>query len=310
MEQIGAITVSGGRLMRMGSMFLLRGPSILDGMISEVSPQMIRNAFIKRNFITLAVGADGNGYATAQPNSVIIPWVNAATALGFIVMLSDYVPREPPVRSGADLQASLNWYHSLALAFASNPNVCWTTENEVIDGGGDTSTMHLAIYNAIRTAGNNGLIFMEGNKGFTTAWMNPSVYAGMTGVGWNVHIYPWEFNTTSNNQTDYDNKVRNYVSTFQNFAKSRDGIMPVLMGEGGNSTGGSDVPPDDPIIYGKSAVVQSFINLTVTGTAIGDLCGYAAWLWNWFGQGGDSDTLVNADNVTLTDYGRRIANAP
>ncbi len=288
-----------------GQPFIVKGIAVLDSEMSTTSAASIISQFPGINAINLAVGADGNGYATAQSNAAIIAWVDQATALGLVVTISDYVPGQPQARTGADLQASLNWYSSMAKAFAGNPNVWWTTENEV---SGNLAAEQQGIYNAIRGAGNNSLIFMEAQDGnaTTTSGLDPSIYANMTGIGWNIHAYPWEFNTSSTNQADYDNTLKNYVSSFQNFAHSQDGVMPVLMGEGGNSTSGNGVAPDDPVVNGKFAVTQA---ITDTAGASGGIAGYLMWLHDWHGYPGDSDTLVNISNNTLTDFGAQIAAA-
>ena len=287
-----------------GQPFVVKGLAVLDSEMSTTSPASIIAQFPGINSINLAVGADGNGYATAQSNAAIINYVNDATSKGLVVTISDYVPGQPQVRSGGDLQASLNWYATLAKAFAGNPNVWWTTENEV---GGNLGPMEQGVYNAIRGAGNNGLIFMEAQYGnaTSTSGLDPSIYANMTGIGWNIHAYPWEFNTGSTNQSDYDNTLKSAVSRFQNFAHSADGVMPVLMGEGGNSTSGNSAAVDDRIVNGKFAVTQAITD--VAGVS-GGTTGYLMWLHDWHGYPGDADTLVNA-NGTLTDYGQQVAAA-
>jgi Cellulase (glycosyl hydrolase family 5) len=302
--------IAGGQIIGPnGQPFVAKGIAILDSEMSTTSPASIVSLFPGINSICLAVGADGNGYATAQSNAAIIAWVNQATSLGLVVTISDYVPGQPQARSGADLQASLNWYASLAKAFAGNPNVWWTTENEV---GGNLATEQQGIYNAIRGAGNNGIISMEAQDGNATGTggLDPSIYANMTNVAWNIHSYPWEFNTRSTNQADYDNTLKNYVATFQNFAHSADGVMPVLIGEGGNSTSGSGGAVDDPIVAGKFAVTKA---ITDTAGVAGGTAGYFMWLHDWHGQvgpsGGDADTLVNINNNTLTDFGAQVAAA-
>ena len=305
----GEITVSGGQLMQGGAPLLLKGLSILDSMIGQISPSQIQALFPNSNFISLAVGADGNGYATAQPNSVIEPWVNSATALGFVVMISDYVPGQPTVRTGTDLQNSLNWYASLAADLADNPNVVWTTENEIFDSGTNgTVPMLQGIYNAIRGAGNNGFVFLEPNNEQAnfqnTGAIDASTFSGMTNAGWTYHLYPWTMpNGTlgywppTTSQATYDSDAEAEVTMMQGVY-----LAPVIMGEGGNSTDGNDI--DDMIINGNYATVQAFID----DTQAGGFSGYAAWLWNWEGGTGGSgggDMLVL--NNTLTQYGTQVS---
>jgi hypothetical protein len=311
----GPFTISGGQVLNNGSPFSAKGVTLLDGMMSSVSAATIISTFPGIKAVNLACGADGNGYATAQTNSAIIPWVNDATSKGLIVILSDYVPEQPTVRTGTDLQNSLNWYASLARAFANNPNVWWTTENEVFDTKppGGVSAMHAAIYNAVRGTGNNGIIFMEpGNEqriDVSIGNLSPSTYSNMRNIGWNAHIYPWDFPMT-HNQADYDNTTKSQINLYQKFAQSLDGVMPVIMGEGGNSTNGNAGPIDDRVINGKFATMQSVINNT--GPSMGQFCGSTFWLWSWYGQVGTgpdgvaSDTLVD-NSGNLTDFGKQVA---
>jgi hypothetical protein len=179
----------------------------------------------------------------------------------------------------------------------------WTTENEV---SGDQTAEQVGIYNAIRGAGNNGIIFFEpsdGNPSAAPILPAPSTYANMTGVGWNFHVYPWEFDASQTSQSYYDNLVKGFVSNFQNYAHSADGVMPVIIGEAGNSTDGNNGPVDDPIVNRKFAATQAVLD--VAGQP-GGTSGYDMWLYNWHGSGGDADTLVNA-NETLTDYGQQVS---
>ena len=47
---------------------------------------------------------------------MIIPWVMTLTESNVVVLFSDYEPGQLVVRTGADLQASLEWYAALAIA--------------------------------------------------------------------------------------------------------------------------------------------------------------------------------------------------
>lgn len=293
-------TVSNGQILDpTGRPWVYRGLAVLDSEMGQESAATLLQQFPGLNAVNLACGADGNGYATAQPIPSIVSWVNDATSRGIAVMLSDYVPGQPQVRTGQDLQASLTWYSQLAALLAANPWVFWTPENEVL---GNLAAMHQAVYSAIRGAGHNGLIFMQAAAGNASspAGLDPSIYPSMHGIGWNIHVYPWEFNTASQNEADYTNAVRGFVSTFQNFSHSADGVMPVLMGEGGNATDGNHT--DDPKIGGKFAVTAAF--LAEAGVA-GGTCGYLAWVHDWHGQAGDADELTNSAGQ-LTDYGDQV----
>lgn len=310
------VHVSGGKLLNSkGQQFVVKGIAVLDSLMSTEPVSGIISLFPNINAISLACGADGpsdgtGGFHTAQSNASIISYVNAATAIGLVVFISDYQAGQPGIRTGADLTASCTWYSTLATAFVNNSRVWWTTENEV---DGDLATAHQAIYAAIRGTGNTAPIFMESWNGIATSTVGLSAppYSAMTNVGWNIHFYPWEFNGLGfTTQPQFDNQAKTYVASFEAIGNSLDGVMPVLMGEGGNSTVGSSVVPDDVIVAGKYACVQAIIN---TAGVTGGTCGWLMWLHDWHGEippsGTDSDTLVNTHTTprTLTPYGQQTA---
>jgi len=80
--------------------------------------------------------------------------------------------------------------------------------------------------------------------------------------------------------------------------------MPVLMGEGGNSTSGNSAAVDDSKVGGKFATTQAILD---TAGTPGGTIGYNMWLYDWHGSGGDADTLVNTGNNKLTDFGTQVA---
>lgn len=313
----GALSVSNGVILLDGQPFVFIGIAVLysDDSPTPATPASIRTLFPAANTIMLALGADGNGYADAPSNAAILAYVVAANAAGFWVGLSDYVSGQPPVRSGADLANSLLWYSALA-AETSNCKVFWTTENEV---SGNLDAMVMGVYNAIRGAGNGGLILIEpnlqvtGNSPPTTITdLSPGVVSGMNRVCWNFHCYPWLYlaplvSPAFTTQSQFNDQTQNYAGVFSLHGQSLDGVMPVVMGEGGNATQGNGGPIDDPIIGGVFATVQSWLN------AIGNpvflptdpgLSGGIAWIHDWFGETGDADTLVVSG--ALTTYGTQV----
>jgi hypothetical protein len=290
------ITVAGGQLMQGGNPIILKGLAVLDSTMGTTPPSGIRSLFGPGpNAIMLAIGADGGGYQTAQPNDAIVAYVNACNAAGFWVGLSDYVPGQPQGRSGQDLQNSLAWYAALAKACAGL-QIYWTTENEV-QGTLDANLQ--AIYGAIRGAGDNNLIMIE--PSWPTS-LQPATVAPMHGVCWNIHIYPWQFQSVPQNQPAFDAAVLAQVTPWLAFAHSADGVMPVVNGETGNATSGNGGPIDDPVIDGKFAMIQGTLN--IMGKNPG-LAGNLYWLHDWHGGGGDADTLVV--NGQLTQYGQQVA---
>ena len=291
----GVISVSSGVLTVAGTPIQLKGLAVLDSTMGSTPPAGIRALFGPSvNAIMLAIGADGGGYQTAQPTAAIVSYVEACNAAGMWVCLSDYVPGQPQGRSGQDLTNCCAWYSQLSQAVAGK-QVFWTTSNEV-QGPLDTSLA--AIYQAIRGAGDQNLILIE--PSWPTSLSRATV-AGMTGVGWNLHIYPWEFASLPPDQATRDAALQSTIDGWRNFGNSLDGPMPVVNGEGGNSTSGNGVPPDDPLIDGKYATVQACLNLQRQPSG---LAGNLFWLHDWHGQGGAADTLVV--NGALTNYGRQV----
>jgi hypothetical protein len=310
-------STSGGIFQKNGSAAKLPGIAVLDAEMGSTPCASILAGFPNNKVIMLAVGASGNGYQTAQPDSAIFAYVDDCVSKGQIVVLSDYVPGQPVARTGSDLTNCCAWYGRMAAHYASEPHVMFTTSNEVLDdGSGSLAASHTAIYNAIRGAsagqGNNqvGFIWMESHAGNpqTTFGLSNATYSAMHKVGWNVHIYPWEFTNLnpSQGQSAYNSQLEGYVNAFQTFASSADGTMPVLFGECGNSTGGNNAQADDPGGMVTAAWLACAIAGGSTG-ASGKACGSIAWLHDWFNQGvGDSDTLVNPDG-TLTAYGQQVS---
>ena len=276
-----------------GAPWTMKGIAVLDSTMAGTPPAQIRAEFgPDLNTIMLAIGADGGGYQTAQSNDAIVAYVKAANAAGFWVCLSDYVPGQPQGRSGQDLANSCTWYNRLSQD-CTGLRVFWTTENEV---QGPLDAMLAAVYQAIRATGDENLIMIE------PSWPNslsPATVQNMTGVCWNIHIYPWIFQSLPKTQAAYDQGVVSQAQAWTNFGPSADGTMPVVMGEGGNATSGNGGPLDDPVIDGKFATVQACIN-NLGGALAGDVF----WIRDWHGQGGNADTMI--DGGTLTDYGQQI----
>jgi hypothetical protein len=148
---------------------------------------------------------------------------------------------------------------------------------------------HLAVYNAIRATGSNSMIGMEGA---TRAPLNPSYYAGMYNIHWDDHFYDW----TSGYSSDVGTLQANLQSVIapEVAITSADGVIPMVIGEFGDSTDGSN---EDP---GGMTLVQ-----VVLGS------GYSWCAWGIYAQG-TSDALLG-NGITpqpsdgLTSYGQLVA---
>jgi hypothetical protein len=124
------------------------------------------------------------------------------------------------------------------------------------------------------------------NQGFT-----PSVYASMKNVLWDMHFYNWLTNSSdvNTNQT----MIEKLAASTQSI-KSADGVMPVLIGEYGNSTTGQSIDA------GGDATVQAVINEGGAGKI-----GSAAWAW--LAGGGDALLADSAGTARSNPYGDEVA---
>jgi hypothetical protein len=319
-------TISGGQLLRNGTPFQLLGFALMpDNSPSPPDGATIATQFPGTNFINWASGQNNSGgYRDFVPASNWFSQVNEYLAHGLIVMISDYTPGGPNCHVGSDAQGAFNWYAQWATQYANKANVMFTTQNECVNfqnGGSTAITQYMqGVYNAIRNAettagGVKHVIWMEPANDqqncSTIGNLDPSIFSTMTNVGWNMHTYPWNYPGGQQNNcggsgtalSDYTNALRKEVGLLQGFARSADGVMPVLMGEGGNSTSG---PVDDRSINGLYATVNAW--LSQTGVA-GGIVGFAAWIHDYDAtQEGDSDRLWIVQSNTLSHpYGTQVA---
>jgi beta-glucanase (GH16 family) len=280
-----------------GQPFKAQGIDILDStlgsVVGDASGGVLLQQFPNINMVRIATES---GYG--QPSQAFINAVNWLTAKGIVVEIGNYNDGNGQVATGAELNAEVAWYKSLATMFVNNPYVWFTTANEPEDassGGaapaGSVTAEQVAVYNAIRGVGNNNQIALEGA---TQATLNPAAYANMTNVHWDVHYYNWE----SGYSTDVN---ANVAKVNQDIAKveaihSADGTIPVILGEFGNATDGTNVDP------GGTAAVQAVIN------TMPQFSGWDAWLYYWPGDL-TGDELVDQNTGQLTAYGQQIATA-
>ncbi len=128
--------------------------------------------------------------------------VQGLTSHGVVVEIEDhsssgaaFSPNGDNVLTGQALTDETNWYAGLAAKYKTNPNVWFGTANEP-DAPGDLDSIarqEIAIYNAIRGAGNNSVVMLEERGGFTMDFAHPYAadYAKMTNVAVDLHFYGW-----------------------------------------------------------------------------------------------------------------------
>jgi hypothetical protein len=251
--------------------------------------------FPKANFIRL------NVYSYQSP-SYYQSFISQMTAKGIVVEVEDHTDStgldwggsRGVIYTGQLLTNELNWYSSMGSAYANNPNVWFGTDNEpsITDSSGNQdvaalSNWQLQTYQAIRNTGNTSPILMEveGGPGQTNAGMTASDYSGMTNIVWDLHWYGWETNY-STNQTTVSQALQADAADAQKITGA-DGKPPVIIGEYGNSTNGSNYDAND---------TQDLQAIMTSGF------GSAAWSWD---NGPPYNNIRNADG-SLTSYGQQV----
>lgn len=273
-----------------GAAFQARGIALNDGQMGDAGE--ILADFPGLNFVRLAI------YSYQSPDAYQ-SFINTMTSHGVVVELEDHQSSDGAnvggshgnAFTGDELNNELNWYASVAGAYAGNPYVWFGTDNEPPNAG--LSPWEQQTYNAIRDAGNNNPIMLElpggGYLGQTISsyGMDPGVYAGMSNVVADVHLYGWSSGFSTDQQT-----VDNALSDLVNGAKTmttQDGTVPVIIGEYGTATDGQNTDAN------AQQVIQAAQGSSQTSGAI-------AWSWDTGTASSLSDGYGN-----LTGYGQQVA---
>jgi hypothetical protein len=279
-----------------GQPFIAGGVDIWAGQVINDptgSANLISSLFPNANMVRIAAG---DGYA-GDSAAALTPFINLMTSKGIVVEIGNYNPAlTSNVATGQALTDELAWFTSIATAFKGNPYVWFSTDNEPSDQytyGGATSAEQLAAYNAIRATGNTSMIGIEnsqwsinGQQSFSAS-ISASDIAGMTNVHWDDHYYNWLSGYSSDVGANLS-ALKSEVAGSQVY-KDADGVIPVIVGEYGNSTTGSGI--DGGGTATVAAVLQS---------------GYGSTAWG-INPGGSGDQLTNGNS--LTDFGQQVATA-
>jgi hypothetical protein len=290
----GQFRINNGQIVSpSGNTFTAEGINVYDSQMGDAS--QILTDFPGIDFVRL------NVYSYQSP-SAYASFINTMTSAGVVVELEDHTNSTGAnsgagagtAFSGSQLTNELNWYRSMASAYASNPYVWFGTDNEPPAAG--LSSWEQQTYNAIRDTGNNNPIVMElpggGIPGQNAAsyGMNPAVYASMSNIVWDVHNYGWDSNY-STNQQDVNSALTNLVQQAQAIT-SANGTVPVIVGEYGPSTNGQSTDPNsNQVLQAVQQAAQS-----------GETAGAVAWGWD----PGTNDNLTNGQG-SLTSYGQEVA---
>lgn len=272
--------------------FVARGINIMEG--QEPSLAEVQSAFPGINFIRYAI------YDYADP-ATLAAYINQFTNAGIVVELEDHANSDGSdaggqsgqVFTGQQLTNELAWYSSIATAFKNNPYVWFGTDNEpAISPSVDAlSGWQEATYNAVRQTGNNAPIMLEtiitgGDASSVNQGMTQSDYSNMTNTIWDMHYYGWVVNM-STDQSTIDQSIATGAAAAQKITNAG-GVMPVIIGEYGDSTTGASIDPNG---------MQVVAGVDSSGM------GSAAWAW---GSGNPGDGLTNGSTPT-SPYGQQVA---
>jgi hypothetical protein len=282
-----------------GHNFIARGIDLGSDQLGVVSQSSsgapLTSMFHGINFVRVASGHEAAANFTT--------FVQQVTAHGVVVEIEDHPwPLAHPY-TGSALANETAWYASLASTFKTNPYVWFGTMNEPQSDYGSAesaiSDQEVAIYNAIRNTGSNTVIMMSllggGNPGTIGDGygMTTSAYGTMTKIVWDLHHYGWMSGYSQSLATEKAGLIGSPQSgsgiTAAQTIRSADGLVPVIIGEYGNSTTGDQIDPNGDVVV--QAVQQS---------------GYGSVAWAWHAADTIGDMLVDG-NGNLTPYGQEVA---
>lgn len=283
----GAFQVKNGQILTpSGSVFRAVGPNIYwnTTTMSQLCPTSACTPLLTNfpgiNFIRCVWE---NGYN----QSGMEPYIGYLTALNIVVMIADFnAGVGQPALTGSALTTQVNWYGGIATTYANNAYVWEESQNEMYGASGATmAASETALYNAVRAqsntkivvleyagGGGNGTVGSSGNIFYNGAFqgqMPASTFTVMHNVIWDLHFYGYLVNEfvgsystdlpTIQNVLNGSVPVAYGIIAAQSFG-SNDGIMPVLIGESGNSTTGLSLDPN-----GAQIVQAACTNPNTTG---------------------------------------------
>ncbi|HWE31499.1 MAG TPA: cellulase family glycosylhydrolase [Polyangia bacterium] len=280
-----------------GNPFIARGLNLYDGQMSsacsagDCSPLL--SLFPKLNMIRL-------NCFSYQPPSAYQSFIDALTSRGVVVELEDHTNNSGnaggsagTVFTGQQLTDELNWYSAIASAYAGNPYVWFGTDNEPSENPSVAalSTWQRQTYDAVRNSGSGSIVMVEMN-----CWQDPnscaagytsSLYSSMSNIVWDMHYYGWLVNfSTDQNAVNQD--IAAHAAAAQQLTGA-DGVVPILIGEYGNSTDGTNLDADG---------MQVVAGVQESGF------GSTAWhFWSYAPQ----DNVTDGNNNLTSPYGTAVA---
>jgi len=273
-----------------GKVFRARGIAVNASAIGDAN--QILADFPGLNFVRLTV------YDYQSPDTYAA-FVKTMTSHGIVVEFEDHTSSDGTNGGGARgsaftgqlLTNELNWYSSVAKAYALNPYVWFGTNNEPPFEG--ISAWHQQTYDAIRNVGNlnpimidlpgAGYPYLQSLKDYG---MDPAVYATMSNVLVDIHLYGWSSHFAPDLQA-VSTALADLARGGQDMMTA-DGRAPVIIGEYGISTDGEKVDAN------ANQVLQVAQHSSLVGASA----------FTWSGSG--ADTLTDGQGH-LNAYGKQVA---
>lgn len=243
-------------------------------------------------------------------------FITRMSAKKIVMKFEDHTGISKPPYVGAQLAAEVKWYTDLAAAFADNPYVWFGGFNEPGDGKNlpGIAAQNLAIYTGIRSTGSKTIVALSlpsgGNRGLVGPYgrgYDGSVMGGLdmvkslTNIIFDLHNYGW--------LSDFSTDPAVIRATLLGIPPaptgtgaaaaqlwlSADGVVPIMIGEFGNSTTGKGIDANGILLC----------KVTAACAKEGKIAGWQAWHWNAAGDAYEDQLVSDAGN--LTSFGTLIA---
>jgi predicted esterase len=287
-----------------GKSFLALGINVYDSQQAVVcrndACQPLLDNFPALNIVRL------NCYSYADPSTFDL-FVQRLTNKGIVVLFDDHTGISQPPYTGDRLTTEVTWFTNIARRYKDNTYVWINGFNEPGNGNNlpGITDQQVAIYNGIRSVspdvinvlelpsgGNPGLVGTRGRGYDGSGPMPSSAYATMHNVVWGPHFYAWTAKYSTDRTTVQAALIGSVesasgMSAVQSIT-SADGVVPIIIGEFGDSTTGIDIDPDGSLV------------VDVVGKS-----GYGFIAWHWQAAINPGDLLTSGG--VLTAYGKQVS---
>jgi hypothetical protein len=304
----GKFKIASGKIYQPnGKEFIARGINVNDDQINTIvsndACEPLLKSFPRLNCIRL----NCRDYPTNV--NKYEPAVTRLTNKGIVVWFDDHTGISQPPYTGAALQKEVDWFTMVARTYVNNQYVWINGFNEPSNGNNlpGVTDQQVAIYNGVRSVspsvfvvmeepcgGNPGLVGIKGRGYDGSGPMPQAAYTPMHNIIWGPHFYGWLSNY-SNDRATVEAAFHGSIDsasgvTAAQSITSADNLVPVIIGEFGDSTTGNTIDSNGTLV------------VDVVGTS-----GYGFLAWHWRASTNPGDKLTNDDSGSLTPYGHQVA---